>query len=106
MNTQFMARPLLAAVALLQIVACTGHIVPPTPTKPPVPPNNGDYACPTMIPDQNTSSCPRLKNITLSGGRPEEVIENTGRIGFWRRTGWQMILRCKTMTIRLAQIGR
>jgi len=24
--------------------------------------------------------------IATSGGRPEEVIENTGRIGFWRRT--------------------
>ena len=25
--------------------------------------------------------------IATSVGRPEEVIENTGRIGFWRRTG-------------------
>jgi hypothetical protein len=68
MDTQFMARALLAAAALLQIVACTGHIVPPTPTKPPVVANNIDRACPAMIPDQNTSICPRLKNITLSCG--------------------------------------
>ena len=63
----FPTRLLLAAAVLFQIVACTGYIKSPTqPT--PVAPINKDYACPTMIPDQTTNICPRLKNITLSCG--------------------------------------
>ncbi len=62
------ARPLLAAGVLLQFVACTGEIRSPAPATPPVPAANMDRACPSMIPDQATNVCPRLKNITLSCG--------------------------------------
>lgn len=65
-------RTLLAAVVLFQIVACTGNIVSPTPSPSPgsSPPSlvASDNPCPTGIPDQDTSKCPRLKNITLSCG--------------------------------------
>src|SRR5215475_12521151 len=33
--------------------------------------------------------------IATSGGRPEEVIENTGRIRFWRRTSTEKACKCK-----------
>ena len=64
-------RTLLAAAALFQIVACTGNIVPPnsaTPTPATAPFATADRPCPTAIPDQDPSLCPRLKNITLSCG--------------------------------------
>lgn len=57
---------LLMAAALFQNVACTGYIVPPSP--PPLGGTKRDLPCPTMIPDQDTSMCPRLKNITLTCG--------------------------------------
>jgi hypothetical protein len=59
---------LIVAVVLFQIVACTGYIQSPTPPTPPPPTINSDLACPTMIPDQATNICPRLKNITLTCG--------------------------------------
>ena len=65
---QFKGRLLLVTAALFQTIACTGYIQSPTPVTPPVPSTNIDSACPTMIPDQATNICPRLKNITLSCG--------------------------------------
>lgn len=65
-------RLFLAAVVMFQMTACGGP--------PPEDPNNNatptaaptatplDVACPTMIPDQPTNLCPRLKNITLACG--------------------------------------
>ena len=68
-RSQFPAWPLLVAAALSQIIACTGSIQTPTTTPtPPIAAVNTDRACPTMIPDQPTNICPRLKNITLSCG--------------------------------------
>lgn len=65
-------RLLLAALALFQFVACGGpggnSSTTPTPASPTATPVNADVACPTMIPDQPTNLCPRLKNITLSCG--------------------------------------
>jgi hypothetical protein len=66
---RFAAGLLIVAAGLLQIIACTtGYIQSPTPPSPPAPTINTDSACPTMIPDQATNICPRLKNITLSCG--------------------------------------
>jgi hypothetical protein len=59
---------LLAAAALSQTVACTGHIQTPTPTPSPVATVSEDRPCPAMIPDQAATICPRLKNIALSCG--------------------------------------
>lgn len=61
----FPALLLLVATALLQTVACTGYINTPQPTTP-APPPLGDQACPVNIPDQDTTKCPRLKNIMLT----------------------------------------
>jgi hypothetical protein len=76
---RFVARLLLVAAAVFPIVACTGNIQPPTP--PPTPPLTGvntDRACPTMIPDQATTICPRLKNITLSCGGNGKLHTSVG----------------------------
>src|SRR5687768_10781440 len=54
------ARSLLAAVGVL-VVACTGYINSPTSNTP-------HPSCPSMIADQPTNMCPRLKNMTLSCG--------------------------------------
>jgi len=65
---RFPIRPLLMAATLSQVVACTGYIQTPTPPPPPAAGVNTDRACPSMIPDQATNVCPRLKNITLTCG--------------------------------------
>jgi hypothetical protein len=38
--------------------------------------------------------------IAIGGGQPEEVIENTGRIEFWRRPGQKTLLGRRYSTAR------
>ncbi len=75
---QFAGLLLLVTAALFQTVACTGNIQSPTPVTPPVPSANIDDACPTMIPDQATNVCPRLKNIMLGCGGNGKLHTSVG----------------------------
>jgi len=74
---------LIVAAALLQTAACTGYInTPPPVTPPPVAVAPGDLPCPANIPDQATTICPRLKNITVScGGNGMLHTSHTGGSG-------------------------
>lgn len=48
--------------------SCPPGPPPPPPQGPPPVATDQDVACPTMIPDQASNTCPRLKNATLSCG--------------------------------------
>ena len=85
------ARWLLAAAIVWQMVACQGTIIPPTPVSPGgTPALNSDMPCPTSIPDQPTTQCPRLKNITITCGG-----NGTVHTGFSGGSGQPFILGAK-----------